>query len=461
MISETLRQTIVCLHERGVALREICQIVKCSRNTVRRALRPSRQSKPGDRSKYLPVVELLPELLHRCKHNRERVCEVLASEHGVVIPYSTLTWLIREQALNEPKPRSGEYHFGPGEEMQHDTSPHSILLNGQTHTLQCASLVLAYCRVLYVQYYLRFTRFEAKEFLAHAFRFMQGTCKRCTIDNTSVLLAGGSGPDAQIAPEMEAFGACFGVTFIPHAVGHSDRKGRVERPFYYVETNFLAGRQFIDLDDLNRQALAWCEQVANAKSKRRLGMSPQAAYVLEKPYLTPLPSLFPPILQIHHRRVDTQGFVHLETNRYSIPERYVGQPVEIHLYPRQVQVYCRQQLVAEHPRLLGKRYGRCQKPDHHPLPVPRQSTGPSQPEVTLRGQHDRLDNYITELKRRCKGRGTAKLQRLLTLQRRYPDEPFLAAIEQALHYGLFDLTRLENMILERVAGDFFALGEDD
>jgi hypothetical protein len=32
---------------------------------------------------------------------------------------------------------------------------------------------------------------------------MEGTCPRCIIDNTSVLVAHGSGPDAQIAPEME------------------------------------------------------------------------------------------------------------------------------------------------------------------------------------------------------------------------------------------------------------------
>jgi hypothetical protein len=54
----------------------------------------------------------------------------------------------------------------------------------------------------------------------------------------------------------------------------------------------------------------------------------------------------------------------------------------------------------------------------------------------------------------------AKLRRLLELKRSYPAEPFLAAIEQALRYGLFDLARLERLILERVAGDFFDLEED-
>jgi hypothetical protein len=53
-----------------------------------------------------------------------------------------------------------------------------------------------------------------------------------------------------------------------------------------------------------------------------------------------------------------------------------------------------------------------------------------------------------------------QLRRLLELKRTYPAEPFLAAVEQALEYGLFDLSRLERLILERVAGDFFDFGED-
>ena len=61
--------------------------------------------------------------------------------------------------------RSGEYHFEPGQEMQHDTSPHRLTIGGKTLTAQCAALTLAYSRRLFVRYYLRYTRLEAKHFL--------------------------------------------------------------------------------------------------------------------------------------------------------------------------------------------------------------------------------------------------------------------------------------------------------
>jgi hypothetical protein len=45
------------------------------------------------------------------------------------------------------------------------------------------------------------------------------------------------------------------------------------------------------------------------------------------------------------------------------------------------------------------------------------------------------------------------------MRRTYPAEPFQAAIDQADHYGLYDLQRLEQMILERVRGNFFQMDD--
>jgi len=95
---------------------------------------------------------------------------------------------------------------------------------------------------------------------------MGGSCPRCIIDNTSVMVAHGSGLDAQIAPEMEAFGKTFGMSFVPHWTGHAYRKSRVERNFLYAENNFLAGRTFTGWHDLNQRAQKWCSTVANKNS---------------------------------------------------------------------------------------------------------------------------------------------------------------------------------------------------
>ena len=459
MLSHEKTQAILELHQQGIARREISRLLRVSRNTVRGVLRKKDKEQREPTRKWPLVVSQLPELYSRTQGNAVRIQELLLEEHGIAIPYSTLTHLLRNEQLRTPAPtRSGIYRYEPGAEMQHDTSPHRIAIGGKTYTAQCAGLILPFSRYAFIQYYPAFTRFEAKVFLTAAFTFLGGTCPRCTIDNTSVLVVAGSGPDATIAPEMEALGGHFGVRFIPHAVGHADRKAHVERLFSFVEGNFLAARTFADWPDLNAQALHWCESVANHKVKRELGTSPQAAFDEERTYLRPLPAYIPPVYEIAHRGVDTQGYIHLDTNRYSVPERLLGKQVDVLKYQERVVIHFQRKPVAEHPRTIGQRYKRSTLPGHHsPLGGRHPRSGPSQEEQQLVGRQPILDQYVAELKKRSPGRGVAKLKRLLTLKRTYPPEPFLAALEQATHYGLYDLNRLEALILKQVSGTFFDL----
>jgi hypothetical protein len=182
---------------------------------------------------------------------------------------------------------------------------------------------------------------------------------------------------------------------------------------------------------------------------------------MEKPHLLSLPPHIPAVTQIHYRVVDTQGYVHLDTNRYSVPERLVGKQVAVHKRPEQVLVFHGRQQVAGHPRLVGQRNADHLVKAHYPgLRRRHPPSVPSPQELALVGRDPVLDQHVAALKQRAPGRGVGKLRRLLALQRTYPAGPFLAAVAQALQYGLFDLSRLERLILERVAGDFFDLGED-
>lgn len=399
------------------------------------------------------------EVFQRCKGNVVRVREVLADEHRLCIAYSTLTRMVREIGLRDEKPvkRSGRYTFGPGEEMQHDTSPHRLIMNGKPLTAQCAALVLAYSRRAVLRYYPAFTRFEAKVFLRQALVLLGGACSRCVIDNTSVMVAAGSGPGAIIAPEMETFAEIFGFRFAPHRLGDPDRKGRVEKFFSYAENNFLAGRSFADWHDLNRQAEEWCREKADTRYMKVLDMSPRQAFVMEKPHLIPLPAYVPPVYQTQHRHVDVEGYVALDTNRYSVPERFIGQTVEVQKHWNLVKIYHGRQLIAEHERALGQRLKRITAKGHYRTLPPRKTAGPSAEEKALAGRSEALDQYLALLKKRFPGKGGGRIQRLLHLQRTYPDDAFLNAVGQALTYGLFDLARLERIILKNIAADFFDL----
>lgn len=69
----------------------------------------------------------------------------------------------------------------------------------------------------------------------------------------------GTGEAMTPVPEMAAFSQRFGFTWKAHEIGDANRSAHVERSFYHVGRNFLVGRSFTDLRDLNQQAREWCE----------------------------------------------------------------------------------------------------------------------------------------------------------------------------------------------------------
>jgi len=395
------------------------------------------------------------------KGNAVRIQEILHHE-GLEIRYSTLTRLIQQQDLRMPVTRSGRYDFPAADEMQHDTSPHTLEIAGKKVNAQCAGMILPFSRYCYVQYYSNFTRFEAKVFITDALTFYDGACPRCTIDNTSVLVASGSGPEAIINAEMRYLGDYYQMKFIPHAIGHADRKAHVERLFYYIERNFLAGRTFSSWQDVNEQVILWCQQVANVKKKRALDDTPENVFNdTERHALIPLPSIPLPVYQAATRIVDSQGYIHLDANRYSMPERLIDKKVEVLKYLNKVVIYFNREKMAEHDRFIGVRLQRSTIKGHHKTLGKKWHKEPSHYETKLRNIAPVLDEYLNQLIKSSPGRGVTKLKQLIALYRDYPQNAFLSAITEALKYGLYDMIRLENMILKQIEGDFFNLGGDD
>lgn len=456
------RQTIITLHQLGKSCRHISKLLSISRNTVNKILsegaEPPKQERHNKTNDLTPIIKTVFE---RVNGNVVRVQEILKSDYDQDIAYSTLTRMTREINLRKAPERFGEYVYEPGIEMQHDTSPHKVSLGGKIIKSQCASLIFGFSRKLFFQYYPRFTRFEVRAFLLSALKYMGGSCQRCVIDNTSVILASGSGADAIFTPELMNFGKIFGFTFFAHAIRHSNRKGKIERPFHFIENNFLAGREFEDWNELNQRSVDWCTTYANQKIKQVLGKSPDAAFIQERPYLNPLPEILPPVYGHCSRTVDSQGYVHLDNNRYSVPERLIDKEVDVYKYIDEVIINYKHEEVARHLREINQANQRIKAEGHH-IQKTRQISQhkANETEQALLGQNEVLDAYIAEFKTRIRGRGLRYLNQLLHLKRTYPTDSFIAAIERAYTYGLYDLNRLEDLILKYIAGNVFNLCGD-
>ena len=198
MIDSETRAVILTLSRKGHGIREIGRMLGHSRGAVREVLRRGSDEVPRSEraERAAEHIALIAELYRRCEGTRIRVQEELAAR-GIPLAYSTLTAACRRHDIGvEPRRPKGSYDFEPGEEMQHDTSPHDVVIGGVRRRVQCAALALCYSRMHFAQAYPTFNRFYCKLFLTEAFRYFEGVAGTCMIDNTHVVIAYGTGSEA-------------------------------------------------------------------------------------------------------------------------------------------------------------------------------------------------------------------------------------------------------------------------
>jgi transposase len=460
MLSQAQRTTILELHAQGVGKREIARVLNVSRLTVRKVLRSNSVQVPPllRPEKAEPYRQQILELMNACQGNLVRVREELAAS-GVNLSYSTLTGFCHRHGIGQPPAvAAGTYEFQPGEELQHDTSPHEVMLAGKKRKVQTASAVLCYSRMLFFQMYPTFQRFDCKVFLTEALRYFGGSPnQRVMIDNTHVVVLHGTGRQMVPVPEMAAFAERFGFHFRAHERGDANRSGRVERPFHFIEHNFLAGRSFASWADLNQQARQWCDRV-NATYKKHLRAVPRELFVLERQHLRPLPVWVPEVYRLHERMVDVEGYVALHSNRYSVPLAWIGRRVEVRETKDKIELQLDARNLVTHPRIAEAEHQRVLLPQHRP---PRGQgiwrPNPYPEEALILQAAPEVAAYLAALKQHSRKLVVLVLRQLLRLVREYPRESVLAAVDEAARYGLYDLDRVERMILRRVARDYFLL----
>jgi len=471
MVPVEKRRAVFLFRSRGRGSRWIAHAVGLARSTVQQILKegPEPPLQPPRPRKLDASLERIRELYNQCDRNLARVAEELEEEAGApVVAYSTLTEFCRHHQLGHPreeKQPAGQYLFAPGVEQQHDTSPMEIIVGGKKRDYQATSMKLGYSKNRYLRFYRRFRRFECKDFHDHAFDFFKGSCAREIVDNTSVVVAHGTGKNAVITPEMETFAQKYKFKFQAHELMDSNRKAKVERDFRYIRSNFLVKRTFTDDADLNRQAEEWC------KKKNRKGYDKKRRVMLwqlfeeEKAHLRPLPAYRPPECQWHHhRRVDPEGMVCLEGNRYSAPNAYLDRELTLKETMDTVTLMDGSKELCVHARLPDGERGESRLPGHGRDRSRRRvasTRAATAEERWLTEQSPTLASYIAGLKRLGSRRFPSQLRKLYALCNDYKVAQVVAAVERAMTYDLFDVTRLEKMLLQEHGARLFSFRRGD
>jgi transposase len=442
MIDPDKCNAVYLLHREGMAVRDISRRLRLSRNTVRRIIKDQGGRSRSPRKDKLHIDrELLERLCRECEYRIQRVHERLVEEEGIPIGYSTLTRLLGELEISRaPKTRCDRVPDVPGAEMQHDTSEYRVKLGGQLTNVIASLLYLRYCKCRYLKFYRVFRRFAMKCFLHEALMYWEHACGTCIIDNTSLARLRGSGSRAVIVPEMAAFAKQYGFEFICHEIGHSDRKAGNERSFWTVETNFLPGRTFESLEDLNRQAFEWATVRMAHRPVAKSGLIPAKAFEHERQYLHPLPAHLPAPYQVHERDTDQYGYVALNANYYWVPGQK-RERVKVLEYADHMKIYQRRACLAEYPLPADGVKNACfspagqPTPRHQPKSRKRRST---EEEQRLRALGSDVAAYLDYAIRIPGIQRHRFVRELFALSRKVTEEVFVETLRRALRYRIAD-----------------------
>jgi hypothetical protein len=360
------------------------------------------------------------------------------------------------RAIRGPRPAKKvfrRYETEPGAEAQVDWSPYRVPIGGCDTRVHAFSMVLGFSRMLFVRFYRDERLPSLLDGHVSAFTAFAGVCRRILYDNMTTVTLGRIRGEPHWHPLFLEFARHHGFT--PRACRFRDpnRKGKVERPFFYLETDFLKAAAFASWDELNARVRRWLDEVSNRRMHSTIREVPVERFEREKQALIALPSTPFPTERTEVRKVAVDGTVQLDGSIYPVGEaRLVGQYVRLRVYPDRVEVVDG----------AGRTVAAHRVPDRPMrLPVPEAMTRAPDPparsvlEARFAARFSGHEAFLEGLQRRMKSLAWVHLRRLEALADLYGDAAAGAALARAEEYGNFNATAVER-ILERAHPDVIA-----
>ena len=311
----------------------------------------------------------------------------------------------------------------------------------------CFLMVLSFSKMLYLEF---FPDQRLESFLAghlHAFHYFQGVPKKIRYDNLKSVVLTRFGPNIQFNRRFLDFAAHY--LFNPSVcnVRSPHEKGRVENAARYVKNNFLAGRTFGSFTDCNQQATRWRDERANIRIHRTSKARPVDIFrEQEQTLLIPLPKVDYDTRIVCSVKCSSQGLIHFETNRYSVPFTYAAMTLTLKADEQFVSLYDREQLVAQHGRSHLK---------HQIIEDPRHVKGclPQKPQGAIFKHRDALlamgesaKLYLVALTK-TELNISHQLKKVIGLVDLFGRTEVAAAMEQAIKHNALGCEYLQNIIL--------------
>lgn len=459
-MNQHTRNEVIGHWNQGQSIRSIAKSLHLSRETVRRIIdqhrcdrgdvdspAPSRKRRPSKLDQFEPHITRLLERYPAI--TVQRILEELRQQ-GYDGGYSILCE--RVALLRRAKPQKTQwverFETAPGVQAQMDWAVYTIDFTCEgRRRVNLFSYVLGYSR----RQYLRFT--ESQDFETtlrehvRAFEHLGGVAATCLYDNMKIVVSRYEDGEPVYNPRFLAFATHYGYRPIACRVRRPQTKGKVERPFDYVEKSLLNGREFRSLEHLNDVTAWWLSEIADVRKHGTTKQRPIDRHAEELPHLIALPARPYDVSQMVYRDVDAEGFVSWRGNRYSVPWTATkpGTLLPVKITENEVIVYGRQiEEIARHPLLPETVKKQDQvRPEHRPPRDRRLRREKIRSQMAELGDiGERFLAGLRQEQRECWKQAESVLALLATYHRR----DLVAALERAITYGAYSLKSVKRIL---------------
>lgn len=246
------------------------------------------------------------------------------SDHKDLVP-------AKRQLVAPQGNRGRRYKTDPGEAFQMDWGFVKVLDQlGNESSVACFAMICHHCGKMYIEFFPNAKQENLFIGMLHAF-YLMGVPKYVLTDNMkSVVIKRDFEGNPIWNVEYESFMKTVGFKTKLCKPRHPFTKGKVERLIRFVKDNFLPGRVFSNISNLNELALAWCDR-HNSRYHREVDDIPDFLHTSKcSSVALPLREDNEIMLYLFPlRKISFDGFICYEGRRFGVPYRYIGKTVRI------------------------------------------------------------------------------------------------------------------------------------
>ena len=365
------------LHRQKVPKQQIAKQLNISRNTVKRLLslkeepRYIREHYPSKMEPYMEKIILWrtdPEY----DFNGTRIFRELKKlgYTGTINPiYRTLQKLDEQSRGEISKKATVRVETPPGDQAQFDWSEYQVSVNNQIRSIYCFSLVLAASRKKAVCFSLTVDAESIYEAIQELFEELGGITQELLIDNPKALVIDNNprGEDEiRYNPHALLLAAHLGTELNACNCYWPRTKGKCEKPFQYIEEQFIKGNRFASMEELNKRGKNFITEWNNEVHTTTKRIPEEFFKSEEIRALLPLPGKRYRMSELKARIVSNDSYVSYATNKYSVPVKYATRQVKCRfIYGFRLEIYTDQEEFILSVEADGRKHDTFHDPTHY------------------------------------------------------------------------------------------------